>query len=58
LNYEEKIILFGPSMLIGGDWFFNKRFGLNGALGLATNLTNDSYPYIFATIDLGFIVKF
>ena len=57
-SYKEKIILFGPSLLIGGDWFFNEQFGLNGALGVATNLTNDIFPVSFTTMDFGFIYKF
>lgn len=57
-HIEEKEILFGPSLLIGGDWFFDERVGLNGALGVATNLTNDIFPVVFATMDFGFVVKF
>lgn len=54
----EKGKLYGPSILIGGDWFFNKYIGLNGALGYATNLTDSDFEASFITLDFGFIVKF
>ena len=55
---DERGKTFGPSILIGGDWFFNKYVGLNGGLGVATNITESDYPTSFPTLDFGFIVKF
>lgn len=50
---------WGPTILVGGDWFFNKSFGMNGAIGRAWNITEpnaekDELP----RIELGFIYKF
>jgi len=49
---------YGPSILIGGDWFFNKYVGMNGALGGAFNVTQPKVETAFITLDFGFIVKF
>ena len=49
---------YGPSILIGGDWFFNKYVGLNGAIGGAFNLTEPGIKIPFLTFDFGFVVKF
>jgi hypothetical protein len=56
--FDYKEILYGPSFLIGGDWFFNKHIGLNGAFGIAKNITNKFFDTTFPTLDLGFVVKF
>jgi hypothetical protein len=50
---------WGPTVMVGGDWFFNKSFGMNGAIGRAWNITEpnaekDELP----RIELGFIIKF
>ncbi len=55
---DETGIFFGPSFLLGGDWFFNKYIGLNGAIGVATNITEPEVQTEFFTADFGFIVKF
>ena len=49
---------YGPSVLIGGDWFFNKWIGMNGAIGGAFNVTQPHVETAFVTVDIGFIVKF
>jgi hypothetical protein len=50
---------WGPAILVGGDWFFDKSFGMNGAIGRAWNITEpkaekDELP----RIELGLIFKF
>jgi hypothetical protein len=51
--------LYGPSFLLGGDWFFNKVFGMNGALGVSLIPDNLYYEQnAVATIDFGFVFKF
>jgi hypothetical protein len=51
--------LYGPSFMLGGDWFFNKVFGMNGALGVSVLPDNPYYMQnAVATIDFGFIFKF
>ncbi len=49
---------YGPSVLIGGDWFFNKYVGMNGAIGGAFNVTQKKVETAFVTLDIGFVVKF
>jgi hypothetical protein len=58
--YQEVVqeTLFGPSVLLGADWFYTKRFGMNTAAG-ASFITNDRYSdKVGLSIDLGFIYKF
>jgi len=57
-SYEESN-LYGPSFLLGGDWFFNKVFGMNAALGVSLIPDNPYYEQnAVATIDFGFVFKF
>lgn len=49
---------YGPSVLFGGDWFFNKHVGMNGALGAALNVTQPTITRVFVAFDFGLIVKF
>jgi hypothetical protein len=49
---------YGPSVLLGGDWFFNKYVGMNGAIGAAFNVTQKNVETVFPTLDIGFMVKF
>ncbi len=53
-----KRIIYGPSFLVGGDWFLDENFGFNGALGLSFNVGNSYFSTVFLGIDLGFFVKF
>jgi hypothetical protein len=50
--------VYGPSFLIGGDWFFNDRVGLNVAAGVAINATVKYEQLAAPTFDLGFLFKF
>jgi len=50
--------IYGPSFLIGGDWFFNDRFGLNVAAGVAMNATLRDEQLAAPTLDIGFLFKF
>ena len=57
-RYDE--VYYGPSTIIGYDWYFSNHFGLNFGLG-ASYWDGDGYYYdedILLTIDLGFKYKF
>ncbi len=56
--YIEEGILYGPSLITGGDWIWGKHFGLNAAGGISYNLGDSRMGTIFPAIDLGFIIKF
>ena len=50
---------WGPSIMVGGDWFISKTFGINAALGQSFNITApDAEEQKLPRIDLGFILKF
>ena len=50
---------WGPTVMVGGDWFFNKKFGMNGAIGRAWNITEpDAEKDELPRIEMGFIFKF
>lgn len=51
-------ILFGPSLIAGGDWIWGKHFGLNAAAGVSYNVGDSRMGTLFPAIDLGFIIKF
>ena len=53
-DFNERVLL-GPSFLVGSDFIFGKRFGLNVAGGVSIDLESEN-PY--GAIDLGFIIKF
>jgi len=57
-DYEK--VYFGPSWIIGYDWYFSDHFGLNLGLG-ASYWEGDGYNFdedIFLGLDLGFKYKF
>ncbi len=55
---SESKVFFGPSFLIGGDWFFGDKFGLNVAAGVAMNATLKHEQLAAPTFDIGFLFKF
>lgn len=57
--YEPKeVVLHGPSFTTGGDWFFNKHIGINGAIGFSYDVRQvRSGPHIFPAIEWGVIFK-
>ncbi len=55
LNQE---IMYGPAVMAGGDWFFSKYFGMNGALGVAFNVTHPDVQSVIFKVDFGLVVKF
>jgi hypothetical protein len=57
IHEEKKYTLHGPSFLIGGDWFFGKRFGLNIGAGV-TIVENSTLIKNAGTLDVGFIIKY
>jgi len=52
-------VLYGPAVLVGGDWTWGKKvgFGFNAALGASYQI-NASYAPISIAYDCGFIVRF
>ena len=55
LNQE---IMYGPAVMAGGDWFFTKYFGMNGALGVAFNVSHPDVQSAIFKLDIGLMVKF
>jgi len=49
-------IMYGPSLLIGYDWYFADHFGLNLAAGASYDI--DVYKNITYALDLGLIFRF
>ncbi len=51
--------LYGPSLLIGGDWTWGKKVGvgINAAIGASYYINAESFFHFFPTMDLGFIVR-
>ncbi len=58
-NYDENL-LYGPSVLLGGDWNWGGRvgFGFNAGLGASYALNTEYYDEIMLAIDLGFVIRF
>jgi hypothetical protein len=57
---EKKGLLYGPTIMFGGDFIFGKHFGFNAGLGASFNMNNDfkdDYKTMVA-LDLGFVFKF
>jgi len=50
--------LYGPSLLVGGDFIFGKRFGFNAATGFSVNINDNASTEIVFALDIGFIVAF
>jgi len=48
----------GLSILAGGDWFFNKNFGMNGAFGVAVNVSDTKIDPMIAAVEFGVVYKF
>jgi len=57
--YEPKdVILHGPSLTFGGDWFFNKYIGINAGVGFSYDVQQvRSGPHIFPALEWGVICK-
>ncbi len=51
--------LYGPSLLIGGDWTWGKKVGvgINAAVGASYYINAVNFFHFFPTMDLGFIVR-
>lgn len=52
----ESVLLIGPSLLFGYDWYFSKHFGLTAGIGASYDLAEDTE--IWPAVDVGFIFKF
>lgn len=51
--------MYGPSLLIGGDWTWGKKVGvgINAAVGASYYINAVNFFHFFPTMDLGFIVR-
>lgn len=54
-DYYKETELYGPSLLIGYDWFVTKHFGFNAASGISVDVR---YGGIFWAIDSGLVFRF
>jgi hypothetical protein len=48
-------IAYGPSLLVGWDWFFNRYFGLTFSIGCSVNTTRPTYDAFMVAVDFGVI---
>jgi hypothetical protein len=55
----ERHVVYGTSLLVGGDWTWGKKigFGFNAALGATYNFNSILLPFGIA-VDSGFIIRF
>ena len=49
--------LYGPSILMGYDWFFSDHFGINAAAGVSYDIGDYFKDFTYA-LDLGFVFRF
>ena len=54
----ETRLSLGPSILLGGDFLFNRHWGMNIALGASLNMLRESYNPAVFMFDFGIIYKF
>jgi hypothetical protein len=52
---SETRIALGASFLLGGDFLFNRWFGMNGAIGFSTNMTRPGYNPVSFMAEFGLI---
>lgn len=57
-NIVNQEALYGPSLLVGGDWFFSQYFGMNAGIGVSFNITHPDVQSAIFTYDIGLMVKF
>lgn len=50
--------VYGVSLLVGGDYFFKERTGLNIALGISSDTFQSGSKHFYFNADIGFIIKF
>jgi hypothetical protein len=57
-GYNDSELLYGPSMLIGGDWTWGGKvgFGFNAGAGVTYNL--NYFEEFTVAMDLGFLIRF
>ena len=53
----EQGLLYGPSLLVGYDWFFSDHFGINVAAGASYDIGEYLKDFAFA-FDFGFVFRF
>lgn len=53
-------VLYGPSLLIGGDWTWGGKvgYGFNAGLGFTYNMNVQYFAAITLALDAGFIIRF
>ncbi len=56
-NIVNQEALYGPSALIGADWFFSQYFGMNVGIGASFNITHPDVQAVIFTYDFGLVVK-
>jgi|GEM_PF-4805484 hypothetical protein len=54
---QEFTLEYGPSVLVGLDYFFNNRLGINAALGGASKFGRQGIGFDYLVFDLGFNLK-
>jgi hypothetical protein len=48
-------IAYGPSLLVGWDWLFNRYFGLTFSIGCSVNVTRPTFNPFMVAVDFGIV---
>jgi len=48
---------YGPSLMVGGDWLFNRYFGLTGGMGVSLNVSRPDFNAFQFAVDFGLIFR-
>jgi len=54
-TYDTVRMAYGPSLLVGWDWLFNRYFGLTFSIGCSVNATRPGYDPFQVAVDFGLI---
>jgi len=53
--YDSLRIAYGPSLLVGCDWLFNRYFGMTFSIGCSVNATRPGFDPLLVAVDFGII---
>jgi len=59
-DYYEENLLYGPSVLLGGDWNWGGKvgFGFNAGAGASYALNTEYFDEFMLALDVGFVIRF
>jgi hypothetical protein len=59
-TYSDEHLLYGPSVLIGGDWNWGRKVGIgfNAGAGVTYYINAENFSHLTVALDIGFIIRF